>query len=182
MAWVYILRGSTGRHYIGSTVNLEQRFEEHRRGHTHTTRRLGELTLVAAKEVGTLERSASDRAKAQSKEKPAARHLLSEAALSSPESFRGWSGVQLSPLAHYEMAWVYILRGSTGRHYIGSTVNLEQRFEEHRRGHTHTTRRLGELTLVAAKEVGTLGEARQIERRLKAKKNPQLAIFYLKQP
>jgi len=75
------------------------------------------------------------------------------------------------------MAWVYILKGSTGRHYIGSTVDLEQ----HRRGHTHTTRRLGELALAAAKEVRTLGEARQIERRLKAKKNPHLAIFHLQQ-
>jgi len=79
------------------------------------------------------------------------------------------------------MAWVYILKGSTGRHYIGSTVDLEQRLEQHRRGHTHTTRRLGELALAAAKEVRTLGEARQIERRLKAKKNPHLAIFHLQQ-
>ena len=79
------------------------------------------------------------------------------------------------------MAWVYILQGSTGRHYIGSTVVLDQRLKQHRRGHTHTTRRLGELTLAAAKEVGTLSEARQIERRLKAKKNPRLAIFRLQQ-
>ncbi len=80
------------------------------------------------------------------------------------------------------MAWVYILRGSTGRHYIGSTVELAQRLEQHRRGHTHTTRRLGELTLAAAKEVSTLSEARQMERTLKAKKNPKLAIFFLQQP
>jgi putative endonuclease len=79
------------------------------------------------------------------------------------------------------MAWVYILKGSTGRHYIGSTVDLDQRLEQHRHGHTHTTRRLGVLTLAAAKEVGTLSEARQIERRLKAKKNPRLAIFHLQQ-
>jgi predicted GIY-YIG superfamily endonuclease len=79
------------------------------------------------------------------------------------------------------MAWIYILRGSTGRHYIESTVDLEQRLEQHRRGHTHTTRRLGELTVAAAKEVGTLQEARQIERRLKRKKNPELAIFHLRQ-
>jgi predicted GIY-YIG superfamily endonuclease len=77
------------------------------------------------------------------------------------------------------MAWVYILKGSAGRHYIGSTVNLEQRLEQHRRGHTHTTQRLGELSLVAAKEVETLSEARRVERKLKAKKNPRLAISYL---
>ena len=80
------------------------------------------------------------------------------------------------------MKWLgFTFAGHDRASYIGSTVNLEQRSEEHRRGHTHTTRRLGELTLVAAKEVGTVSEARQIERRLKAKKNPRLAIFYLKQ-
>jgi predicted GIY-YIG superfamily endonuclease len=25
MAWIYIIRGSTGRHYIGSTVDLDAR-------------------------------------------------------------------------------------------------------------------------------------------------------------
>ncbi len=53
------------------------------------------------------------------------------------------------------MAWVYILRGSSGRHYIGSTVDLESRFAQH------------------------LKEARQIEQMLKAKKNPKVAIHYL---
>jgi predicted GIY-YIG superfamily endonuclease len=78
------------------------------------------------------------------------------------------------------MAWVYILRGSTGRHYIGSTVDLDARIAQHRRGHTHTTKRLDEnLELVASKSVETFTEARQIERILKAKKNPQLAIHYL---
>jgi predicted GIY-YIG superfamily endonuclease len=78
------------------------------------------------------------------------------------------------------MAWVYVLRGSTGRHYIGSTVDLDARIAQYRREHTHTTKRLGEnLELVASKSVETLTEARKIERILKAKKNPQLAIHYL---
>ena len=78
------------------------------------------------------------------------------------------------------MAWVYILRGSSGRHYIGSAVNLETRLAQHRRGHTYTTRRLGDdLQIVASKEFGTLEEARKIERVLKAKKNPELAIYHL---
>jgi len=40
MAWVYILRGSSGRHYIGSAVDLDARFAQHLRGHTATTKRL----------------------------------------------------------------------------------------------------------------------------------------------
>ena len=77
-------------------------------------------------------------------------------------------------------AWVYILRGSNGRHYIGSTVDLERRLGEHRRGHTHTTKRLGDnLKLVASRAYNSLEEARCIERLLKAKKNPVLAIYHL---
>ena len=78
------------------------------------------------------------------------------------------------------MAWVYILRGSSGRHYIGSAVDLDARFAQHLRGHTATTKRLGsKLEIVAKKEVATLGEARKMERHLKQKKNPELAIYHL---
>ena len=71
------------------------------------------------------------------------------------------------------MAWVYMLRGSSGRHYIGSTTDLSRRLEEHRRGHTHTTKRLGDnLEIAAALEVPALREARALERELKHKKNP----------
>jgi predicted GIY-YIG superfamily endonuclease len=79
------------------------------------------------------------------------------------------------------MPWIYILKGSSGRHYIGSAVDLDARLAQHRRGHTYTTKRLGEnLELVASKEVATLNEARKIERTLKAKKNPRLAIHALR--
>jgi predicted GIY-YIG superfamily endonuclease len=78
------------------------------------------------------------------------------------------------------MPWVYILRGSTGRHYIGSAVDLDARFAQHLRGHTASTKRLGKnLQIVAKKEVAALGEARQLERILKRKKNPRLAIYHL---
>ncbi len=80
------------------------------------------------------------------------------------------------------MAWVYILRGDSGRHYIGSTSDLARRLEEHRRGQTHTTARLGQnLELVVSWETASLSEARTVERELKRKKNPQLAIFLLQQ-
>jgi predicted GIY-YIG superfamily endonuclease len=78
------------------------------------------------------------------------------------------------------MASAYILRGSSGRHYIGSVVDLQARSAQHQRGHTHTTKRLGEqLEIVASKEFSTLKEARQVERLLKQKKNPSVAIYLL---
>jgi predicted GIY-YIG superfamily endonuclease len=80
------------------------------------------------------------------------------------------------------MAWVYILKGAGGRHYIGSTPDLDARMAQHLRGHTATTKRLGgDLRLVAKRELPTLLEARRLERALKAKKNPQLAIYQLQQ-
>jgi putative endonuclease len=78
------------------------------------------------------------------------------------------------------MPWVYILRGSSGWHYIGSTNNLDRRLAEHSNGGTHSTARLGyPLELVASLEVPELAEARKIERELKRKKNPNLAIHLL---
>jgi predicted GIY-YIG superfamily endonuclease len=75
------------------------------------------------------------------------------------------------------MAWVYILRGSSGRYYIGSTENLDRRLGEHRRGSNHTTHRLGgELKVVISRIVDDAAEARRIEFALKRKKNPRLAV------
>jgi len=80
------------------------------------------------------------------------------------------------------MAWVYILRGSCGRHYIGSTTDMQRRLEEHNRGHTHTTKRLKQpLELVISVGFSTLEAARCVEREMKAKKNPRLAIYHLEQ-
>jgi len=80
------------------------------------------------------------------------------------------------------MAWVYILRGSCGRHYIGSSENLDRRLDEHRRGNVHSTRRFGQpLELVASKVMPDISSARALERQLKAKKNPTVAVYLLNQ-
>jgi len=80
------------------------------------------------------------------------------------------------------MAWVYVLRGSSGRYYIGSTTDLKRRLEQHRNGHTYSTQRLGAtLELAASLEAITLEDARDLERRTKRKKNPRLALFLLEQ-
>ena len=61
------------------------------------------------------------------------------------------------------MAWVYILRGSSGSHYIGSCLDLDARLAQHLRGHTAITERLGvKLAIVAKKEVTGLEEARRM--------------------
>jgi predicted GIY-YIG superfamily endonuclease len=78
------------------------------------------------------------------------------------------------------MAWAYILRGDSGRHYIGSTTNLERRLKEPRRGQTHSTKRLGDnQEIVAAVELAALDEARALEREMKRKKNPRPALAML---
>jgi len=78
------------------------------------------------------------------------------------------------------MAWVYILRGSNGRHYIDSAIDLNARIAQHMRGHMHTTKRLGEsVEVVTSKKAATLSEAHSIECALKAKKNPRLTIYHL---
>ncbi len=77
------------------------------------------------------------------------------------------------------MPWVYILPGSSGLHYIGSAVDLDTRYAQHLRGHTATTKRLGEkLEIIAKKEVPTLLEARRIESALK-RRIRSLAIYHL---
>ena len=79
------------------------------------------------------------------------------------------------------MAWVYIIRGACGRHYIGSTENLDRRLAEHQRGKVHSTRRLGQPPeLIANRKMPDIQSARILERELKAKKNPQVAIYLLK--
>ena len=77
------------------------------------------------------------------------------------------------------MAWVYILRGAR-RHYIGATDNLDRRIAEHKRGSNHTTLRFGDhIEVVAAKELPSMTEARQLEQTLKRKKSPHVAISIL---
>jgi predicted GIY-YIG superfamily endonuclease len=77
------------------------------------------------------------------------------------------------------MAWVYILRGPQ-RYYIGATENLERRTAEHKRGSNHTTHRFGrQIELVVAKELPSMADAGKLERILKGKKNPRLAISIL---
>ena len=78
------------------------------------------------------------------------------------------------------MHHVYVLKGDSGRHYLGMTAELERRLAQHRQEYTYTTRRLGgNLQLVASKACSTREEAVTLERRLKAWKNTAKVIAYL---
>ena len=79
------------------------------------------------------------------------------------------------------MAWVYMLRGTSGRHYFGASDRLDQRVNEHRRGSWHTTRRLrARLELVAWRQVSSMQESRALEKRLEKMKNPAKALQFLR--
>ena len=93
-----------------------------------------------------------------------------------------WFSVRIRAGPPFRMPWVYVLCGSSGRHYIGSTTDLNRRIEQHRNGGCHSTRRLGEnLELIASLEVHSLAAARELERQMKRKKNPVLALHLLDQ-
>ncbi len=68
-------------------------------------------------------------------------------------------------------AFVYVLRNlSTGRHYIGSTTDLNRRLADHERGNTPSTRKCGPWRLVHFEELPDLKAARKREREIKSYK------------
>ena len=64
-------------------------------------------------------------------------------------------------------AFVYVLRNPRGRHYIGSTVNIESRLKGHERGNTPSTRNRGPWQTVYVEECKDLQQARRREREIK---------------
>ncbi|MBZ5531730.1 MAG: GIY-YIG nuclease family protein [Acidobacteriia bacterium] len=70
------------------------------------------------------------------------------------------------------MAFTYVLRSTTsGRFYIGSALKLQERLDEHARGHSPYTRGRGPWKLVYQEQYSTLAEARRRERQLKSWKS-----------
>jgi len=64
-------------------------------------------------------------------------------------------------------SFVYILKSDSGKYYIGSTNDLPRRLEQHKRGNTPTTKRMGCVSLVFSQEYDSLKDARNIEFRIK---------------
>ena len=70
------------------------------------------------------------------------------------------------------MAQVYILkRASTGRYYIGSTIHLDKRLEQHNAGRSASTKAYRPWEVVHRESFETLREARRRERYLKSMKS-----------
>jgi putative endonuclease len=66
------------------------------------------------------------------------------------------------------IGYVYILQSEkNNRYYIGSTVHLQRRVDEHNAGETKATRNLRPWKLVFAQEYTDLSLARKIEYMLK---------------
>jgi len=63
--------------------------------------------------------------------------------------------------------FVYVLKNDKGDFYIGSTDNLRRRLNQHRIGHTQTTRNQKMINLVLVQEYGSLKDARIVERKIK---------------
>lgn len=64
-------------------------------------------------------------------------------------------------------AFVYILKDSKSKFYIGSTSNINRRLIQHKNGHTQTTKRMDNPELVFAQEYESLLIARKVERKIK---------------
>ena len=80
------------------------------------------------------------------------------------------------------MAWIYILRGNSGKYYIGSTDNLARRLNQHNNGHTPSTVKLGlPVELIVSKEISSLSEARILEKNLKKWKSCKKVIEWINQ-
>ncbi|HMT00819.1 MAG TPA: GIY-YIG nuclease family protein [Candidatus Absconditabacterales bacterium] len=91
--------------------------------------------------------------------------------MSSPSSLSLYSGSM--------NGFVYVLECFNGRWYVGSTNNLERRFEEHQGGKVSSTKNVRPLVLVGKKEFGTLLEARRYELFLKSKKSKEKVKYFM---
>jgi len=63
--------------------------------------------------------------------------------------------------------FVYILKDSKDKFYVGSTNDLERRLKQHHNGYTQTTHNMVVPVLVLFQEYDTLRQARKIERKIK---------------
>jgi putative endonuclease len=80
---------------------------------------------------------------------------------------------------HRSMPWVYILRCADDSYYVGSARDLESRINQHAIGQAEAyTRRRRPLTLVWAQECENIGDAFELERKIKGwRRDKRLALI-----
>ena len=70
------------------------------------------------------------------------------------------------------MGYVYILKSTkNGKYYIGSTLDVNRRLQEHNSGKTSSLKHIRPLVVVFKKKYPTIKEARRIEYKLKRTKS-----------
>ncbi len=75
------------------------------------------------------------------------------------------------------MFYVYVLRSvPSGRFYIGSTENIENRLNEHNNGEVKATRSYRPWNIVYTESFVTRSEAYRRERQIKNWKNPDFMV------
>lgn len=96
-----------------------------------------------------------------------------------PSKYNNEVGSPTSPTARSERighkltpmkGFVYILKDTNGKFYIGSTENIERRLKQHNLEHTQTTRNMKSSKLIHCQEYASLEIARKVERKIKALK------------
>lgn len=65
------------------------------------------------------------------------------------------------------MYWTYILKLNNKAYYVGSTNNLTQRLEYHRKGRVYSTKNKLPFVLSFSKKFNTRGEAQSLEYKVK---------------
>jgi len=77
---------------------------------------------------------------------------------------KGWSSIRVKPMP----AWLYILRLKSGQLYIGSTTDMDQRYEDHCSGRACRTTKLDPpIAHIFTEEYQTFSEARKREAQIK---------------
>jgi putative endonuclease len=77
------------------------------------------------------------------------------------------------------MFYVYILRGSNGRYYVGQTEDLKKRLDYHNSKSARWTARFQPWKLIYYEECSTRSEAIKRERYLKNRKNTERTVLRL---
>lgn len=80
--------------------------------------------------------------------------------------------------ASKEVAFVYLLRNTKGRFYLGWTTDIERRLNEHNEGKSFYTRSRGPWKLISFESFSSISEAKKRERAFK--KNPRMMRFFKK--